>query len=120
VDGPREMHDAYRVDKGGNGTFDQVMHGWKMLRKHSVVYNILCTMHAANIRHPVRVYRFLRDELKAEFIQFIPIVERVNANLISIANLGWEHGVATSGHSTPNQVIRLQTGPAAPSRWGSS
>ncbi len=27
VDGPREMHDAYRVDKGGQGTFEQVMRG---------------------------------------------------------------------------------------------
>lgn len=89
VDGPREMHDAYRVDKGGNGTFDQVMHGWKLLVKHAVEFNILCTMHAANVQHPVRVYRFLRDELKAEFIQFIPIVERVNADLVPIANLGW-------------------------------
>ena len=29
VDGPRELHDRYRVDKGGKGTFDQVMRGWE-------------------------------------------------------------------------------------------
>ena len=89
VDGPREMHDAYRVDKGGNGTFDQVLHGWQMLKKHSVEFNILCTIHAANVRHPLKVYRFLRDELKAKYLQFIPIVERGNADLVSIANVGW-------------------------------
>jgi serine-type anaerobic sulfatase-maturating enzyme len=89
VDGTRDLHDAYRVDKGGKGTFDQVMRGWEMLVKHGVEFNILCTVHAANVEHPVEVYRFFRDELKAKFIQLIPIVERVNADLLPIANLGW-------------------------------
>jgi serine-type anaerobic sulfatase-maturating enzyme len=88
VDGPRELHDAYRVDKGGKGSFDQVMRGWELLRKHAVDFNILCTVHAANVEHPLEVYRFFRDELKAEFIQIIPIVERVNADLIQIGSVG--------------------------------
>ena len=79
MDGPRELHDAYRVDKGGNGDFDDVMRGWECLNRHGVDVNILCTVHAANADHPVEVYRFFRDELKTEFIQFIPIVERVTA-----------------------------------------
>ena len=77
MDGPRELHDAYRVDKGGKGTFDEVMRGWRCLNRHGVDVNILCTVHAANADHPLEVYRFFRDELKTEFIQFIPIVERV-------------------------------------------
>ena len=89
VDGPRELHDTYRVDKGGKGTFDQVMQGWEMLVKHGVEFNILCTIQAANVEHPLKVYRFFRDELKTRFIQFIPIVERGNADLVSIANVGW-------------------------------
>ena len=44
------------------------------MEEHGVEYNILCTVHAANAPHPVEVYRFFRDEAKAEFIQFIPIV----------------------------------------------
>ncbi len=63
VDGPRAMHDAYRVNKGGAGTFDQVMAGWAALRRHNVDFNILCTLHAKNADHPVEVYRFFRDEL---------------------------------------------------------
>jgi uncharacterized protein len=89
VDGPRESHDAYRVDKGGQGTFERVMGGWDCLRKHGVEFNILCTVHAANAAYPLKVYRFFRDELKAQYIQFIPIVERVNADLVPLANLGW-------------------------------
>jgi len=89
VDGPRAMHDAYRVNKGGQGTFDQVMRGWERLRARGVDINILCTLHAANADHPVEVYRFFRDELHAEFLQFIPIIERATAETLPIANQGW-------------------------------
>jgi len=78
IDGPRALHDAYRVNKGGRPTFDQVMHGLRLLQKHGVEFNILTTIHAANAEHPLEVYRFLRDEAGAQFIQLIPIVEREN------------------------------------------
>ena len=77
IDGPREMHDYYRVDRQGEPTFDKVMRGLSFLQKHGVEWNALTTIHHANADHPVEVYRFLRDECKAEFIQFIPIVERL-------------------------------------------
>jgi uncharacterized protein len=78
LDGPRELHDHYRRDKGGKPTFDRVMHGIELLRRHKVEFNILTTLHAANAEHPLEVYRFLRDEVGTQFIQFIPIVERDN------------------------------------------
>jgi uncharacterized protein len=78
VDGPRELHDAYRVDKGGKPTFERVMKGMHLLQRHQVEFNILTTVHAANAEHPLEVYRFLRDEAKTQFMQFIPIVERDN------------------------------------------
>ena len=89
VDGPRELHDAYRVDRGGRGTFDRVMQGWRYLRRHQVEFNILCTVNAANQAHGRAVYQFFRDELGATWIQFIPIVERATAETLQIANLGW-------------------------------
>lgn len=61
LDGPRELHDAYRVDKAGGPTFDRVMKAARLLRKHKVDFNILTTVHAANQDHPLEVYRFLRD-----------------------------------------------------------
>jgi len=79
LDGPQEVHDAYRVDKGGNPTWDRVMRGKRLMEEHGVEHNILCTVHAANAPHPVETYRFFRDEAKADFIQFIPIVRRDNA-----------------------------------------
>jgi uncharacterized protein len=89
VDGPRDLHDVYRVNKGGEGSFDQVMRGWEVLKKHQVEVNILCTVHAANQDHPLEVYRFFRDELGAQFIQFIAIVERATKESLPIANEGW-------------------------------
>lgn len=89
IDGPQPMHDAYRVNKGGAGTFGQVLAGLDCLKKHGVDVNILCTVHAANQHHPLDVYRFFRDELGAEFIQFIPIIERATAELLPLANAGW-------------------------------
>jgi uncharacterized protein len=89
VDGPEEIHDQYRVDRGGKGTFKQVMRGLSFLRKHGVDFNILCTVNAANQHHGRRVYRFFRDDLKVDWIQFIPIVERATATTLPIANIGW-------------------------------
>ncbi|EHR51327.1 anaerobic sulfatase-maturating enzyme [Saccharomonospora marina XMU15] len=76
VDGPRAMHDYYRVDKGGRPTFDRVMRGLDVLREHHVDWNALTTVNAANGDHGREVYTFLRDQLGARFVQFIPVVER--------------------------------------------
>ena len=79
IDGPAVFHDAYRVDKQGRATFDRVRVGLERLTRAGVEWNVLCTVHAANQDAPLDVYRFFRDELGAKFMQFIPIVERVEA-----------------------------------------
>jgi uncharacterized protein len=80
IDGPREQHDAYRVDKGGHPTFDKVMQAARLMQQHQVDFNVLCTVHAKNADHALEVYRFFRDALGTRHIQFIPIVERVNSD----------------------------------------
>jgi uncharacterized protein len=89
MDGPRDMHDAYRVDKLGRPTFEKVRRAARLMGRHGVEFNILCTVHAANVERPLRLYRFFRDELKARFIQFIPIVERVTPEIRASADEGW-------------------------------
>jgi uncharacterized protein len=79
IDGPRELHDIYRVDKGNKPTFDRVMAGIAVLKRHQVEFNTLTTVHRKNSPHPLLVYRFLK-EIGSGFIQFIPIVERSAAN----------------------------------------
>ncbi len=78
IDGPRELHDTYRVDKKGEGSFDRVMKGLRLLQKHEVEYNVLTTVNRTNADYPLEVYSFLRDEAGTDWIQFIPVVERVN------------------------------------------
>jgi len=80
IDGPRELHDSYRVDKGSAPTFDRVMRGISKLKKHNVEFNTLTVVNRRNSQHPVEVYRFLR-EIGSGFMQFIPIVERRAAAL---------------------------------------
>ena len=75
IDGPRELHDAFRVNKGGAPTFDKVMAAAKLLRKFGVPFNTLTCVHRLNASRPLDVYRFLRNELNSTYIQFIPIVQ---------------------------------------------
>ena len=93
IDGPAEMHDAYRVDKGGKPTFDRVMRGLDVLKRHEVDWNVLTTVHAVNGDHGREVYTFLRDELGATFIQYIPIIERATEQTLPVADAGWGDGV---------------------------
>ena len=78
IDGPKALYDAYRKDKAGHSVFDRVIEAARLMQKHNVEFNVLCTINALNSQHPLEVYRFFRDELKTPYLQFIPIVERDN------------------------------------------
>jgi len=78
VDGPAEIHDEYRVDKGGQPTFTRVMRGLDILKKHGVEFNTLTVINRTNSYHAQKVYRFLK-EIGSKYLQFIPIVEQVAA-----------------------------------------
>ena len=95
LDGPQAMHDTYRVDKGGAPTFHKVLRAARLLQEHQVEFNILTTVNAANADHPLEVYRFLRDEVGTNFMQFIPIVERINEQ----GEIGFQEGTQVSERS---------------------
>jgi uncharacterized protein len=76
LDGPKEIHDQYRRNPKGRGTFDQVMQGLKLLQKHKVEYNVLACVARDTAKRPLDVYRFFKEE-GVEFIQFTPVVERL-------------------------------------------
>ncbi len=75
IDGPRELHDRFRVNKGGAPTFDKVMAAANLLRRAGVRFNTLTCVHRHNASRPLDVYRFLRRDLDSTYIQFIPIVQ---------------------------------------------
>jgi serine-type anaerobic sulfatase-maturating enzyme len=93
IDGPKSLHDYYRKDKGGEGTFDRVMRAARLLQKHKVEFNILCSVNSNNADKPLEVYRFLRDELDVHFLQFIPIVERDNENDCQMGTKITDHSI---------------------------
>jgi len=102
IDGPRHLHDAHRVDKGGAPTFDKVMRGLRLLQKHGVEYNVLTTVNRVNADYPREVYHFLRDEVGTEWIQFIPVVERMNPDGLNLTQVG--------DHVSPRTVRAEQFG----------
>ncbi|MFA6108660.1 MAG: anaerobic sulfatase maturase [Candidatus Latescibacterota bacterium] len=75
VDGPRELHDRYRIDRGGQPTFDRVLASLRLLRRHGVEFNTLTAVQRHNAGHPSEVYAFLREE-GSGYLQLIPILER--------------------------------------------
>jgi uncharacterized protein len=75
LDGPRRLHDRYRVTKGGKSTHEQVMAAARRLKQHGVPFNVLCVVNRENARYPLDVYRFLSRETAAQKIQFIPGIE---------------------------------------------
>ena len=75
IDGPRELHDRFRMSKGGAPTFDQVVAAAKLLKRFGVPFNTLTCVHRFNASRPLDVYRFLRRELDSTFLQFIPVVQ---------------------------------------------
>ena len=98
IDGPRELHDAYRVDKGGKPTFDRVLRGLDRLKAHGVRWNVLTTVHHANEEHGLEVYRFLRVELGAAYVQLIPIVERPSPGGIPLGDTVTDRSVSPEGY----------------------
>ncbi len=75
IDGPEELHNAYRLKRNGTGSFKEVLRGIRVLQKHGVLWNSLTCVNAANSKHPQKVYKFLKG-IGSRHIQFIPIVER--------------------------------------------
>lgn len=79
IDGPEELHDHYRITKGGKPSFKNVMKGMGFLKKHNVDFNVLTVVNNFNSEHPIIVYNFLKNEC-SNFIQFIPAVDRILPN----------------------------------------
>jgi len=75
IDGPEEIHNRMRITKSGNGSFNEVMRGLKLLKKYDVDFNTLTCVHKYNADSPIIIYDFFK-QIGSKFMQFIPIVER--------------------------------------------
>lgn len=114
LDGPEDIHNMYRVDRGGKPTFDKVHRALKLLQKYNVRYNILACVTRESARRPLEVYEFFKRE-GVEFIQFIPIVERMPGQ--PALNLGLNLAMPPSiKQEEANRVVTPWT--VDPSDWG--
>ena len=75
LDGPREQHDRYRVDKQDRPTHKSVLQAFRLLQRHGVHCDVLCVVHNHNVRQPTALYRFFK-EAGVKFLQFLPLVAR--------------------------------------------
>ena len=76
IDGPQEYHDHYRLTTTGNPSWQKVMHGIELLKKHHVEWNAMAVVNAYNADHPLEFYQFFKDN-GCQYLQFTPIVERL-------------------------------------------
>ena len=92
IDGPEPMHDLYRFNRGGQGTWRRVMQSIELLKKKRVEFNVLCVLSQANVHEPKSVYKFFRS-LGIDNIQFIPLAEfDANGELLPFTITADEYG----------------------------
>jgi uncharacterized protein len=75
IDGPRVLHDIYRVTANGTSSFEKVFAAARLLKQYGIIFSTLTTVNWENALKPIEVYRFLRDEVGTSYMQFIPCVE---------------------------------------------
>lgn len=78
IDGPQNMHDAYRMKRNGAPTWEKVMQGIEMLERYEVEWNAMAVVNDITAARPLEFYRFFRDELECRYLQFTPVVERIH------------------------------------------
>ena len=107
IDGPQEYHDHYRVTPTGKPSWEKVMQGISLLKKHRVEWNAMAVVNAYNAEHPLEFYHFFRDN-GCQYLQFTPIVERLTEH---------EDG-RTLASLADDREIPLADASVTPQQWG--
>ena len=107
IDGPQEYHDHYRVTPAGKPSWEKVMQGISLLKKHRVEWNAMAVVNAYNAEHPLEFYHFFRDN-GCQYLQFTPIVERLTEH---------EDG-RTLASLADDREIPLAEASVTPAQWG--
>ena len=107
IDGPQPYHDHYRLTAAGKPSWQKVMQGIKLLKKHGVEWNAMAVVNTYNVNHPLEFYRFFKEN-GCQFLQFTPIVERLTRH---------EDG-RTLASLADKDEISLSEASVAPEQWG--
>ena len=108
IDGPQEYHDHYRLTTTGNPSWQKVMHGIELLKKHHVEWNAMAVVNAYNANHPLEFYHFFKEN-GCQYLQFTPIVERLTKH---------QDG-RTLASLADDKEIPLADFSVTPEQWGS-
>ena len=107
IDGLQPDHDHYRLTAAGKPSWQKVMQGIKLLKKHGVEWNAMAVVNAYNVNHPLEFYRFFKEN-GCQFLQFTPIVERLTRH---------EDG-RTLASLADKDEISLSEASVTPEQWG--
>lgn len=107
IDGPQPYHDHYRLTAAGKPSWQKVMQGIKLLKKHGVEWNAMAVVNAYNVNHPLEFYRFFKEN-GCQFLQFTPIIERQTRH---------EDG-RTLASLADKDEIPLSEASVTPEQWG--
>ncbi len=107
IDGPQEYHDHNRMTPAGKPSWEKVMQGISLLKKHRVEWNAMAVVNAYNAEHPLEFYHFFRDN-GCQYLQFTPIVERLTEH---------EDG-RTLASLADDREIPLADASVTPQQWG--
>ena len=107
IDGPQPYHDHYRLTAAGKPSWQKVMQGIKLMKKHGVEWNAMAVVNAYNANHPLEFYRFFKEN-GCQFLQFTPIVERQTRH---------EDGRTLASLADKNE-IPLSEASVTPEQWG--
>jgi uncharacterized protein len=120
IDGPKHLHDRFRVTRSGAATFDQVYQAARLLQKHELRFNTLTVINAVNARYPKEVYEFLTKDLGSRFLQWLPCVEPKDFRMVAPgwwdSNLMPVMGSAAARPGNPDSVVTDWT--VDPDDWG--
>jgi uncharacterized protein len=120
IDGPAELHDLYRYNKGNKPTFNRVMAAVALLHQHKIVFNALCVVNRSNSQRPLDVYRFLRDQVRPRIIQFTPGMEQRDFRSVAPGHWDWDKlprlGSSAATPGNPDSVVADWS--VAPEDWG--
>jgi uncharacterized protein len=112
LDGPEEIHDKYRVDRGGEPTFHRVLKTLHNLQRYKIQYNVLTCVTNESSNSALEIYHFFKNE-GVEYIQFIPIVERMADEQATA--LGLRHATPAS---MKEEGVHLASWTVDPEKYG--
>jgi uncharacterized protein len=84
IDGTEELHNMYRRTDNNLPTWQEVINGFGILKRHGILPEILCVVNSENVKHPLPVYNFFKH-MGAKYLTFLPLVESLRGESVQVS-----------------------------------